>query len=277
MLSCIIMILLFLVINIKQKENFMKKYTGFTLAETLIALAIIGVVAALTIPSLVEKYQERARVTALKKFYSVITQAVQMAVLEHGTPDMWGLTDDSSPMAVYVLPYLKHSKLCGTDEKSKCHTAQKLYQRNGNYYGPGIFNGSKNNGRTGLQLADGMVVGTYTQFVNTDTPDGGEICANSLGTGSATNICGEYMVDVNGSASPNTYGKDIFIFNLAKDGTVIPVGARNYTSSAYTFEGACLPETVAGLGCAAWVIENGNMDYWHCSDLAWDGKHKCSD
>ena len=256
----------------------MKKYTGFTLAEVLISLAIIGVVAALTIPALVQKYQERAWITGAKKFYSIMNQAVQMAVLEHGTPDQWGITkDDSTPMAEYVLPYLKHAKICGTDGKSKCHTAQKLYKRDGNYYGAEIFNGSSGDGRTGLQLADGMIVGTYTKFDQGDGQDGLEVCTNSLGTGSAAAICGEYMVDVNGSASPNTYGKDIFIFDLAKDGTIIPAGARNYTSAGYTFENGCLPETIQGWGCAGWVIENGNMDYWHCSDLAWDGKHKCSD
>ena len=32
-----------------------------------------------------------------------------------------------------------------------------------------------------------------------------------------------------------------------------------------------------GYGCAAWVIYNKNMDYLHCNDLSWEGKHKCSD
>ncbi len=257
----------------------MKKNTGFTLAETLITLAIIGVVAALTIPSVVQKYQERQLVTGVKKFYTVITQAVQMAVIEHGTPDQWGLTrEDSTPMAEYVLPYLKNAKICRTDGESKCHTAEKLYGRNGSTpYSPIIFNGSGATGRSGFQLADGMIIGTYNQLTQPDNPDGYDICTANFGTGSATNICGEYIVDVNGSSSPNTYGKDIFIFNLTKNGTVIPVGARNYTFENYTFETGCLDESSNGLGCAGWVIENGNMDYWHCTDLSWDGKHKCSD
>ena len=63
---------------------------------------------------------------------------------------------------------------------------------------------------------------------------------------------------------------------LTKSGTVVPVGARNYTSTGYNFENSCLSDTGYGWGCAAWVIENENMDYWHCDDLSWDGKHKCS-
>ena len=44
-----------------------KSFSAFTLAEVLITLAIIGVVAAVTIPSLVNKYQERVKITKLKK------------------------------------------------------------------------------------------------------------------------------------------------------------------------------------------------------------------
>lgn len=88
---------------IKNNKNF-----AFTLAEVLITLAIIGIVAAITIPSLVQKYQEKARVTALKKFYATITQAVQMAIIEHGTPDMWGISGEHPEvMLTTIFPYIK--------------------------------------------------------------------------------------------------------------------------------------------------------------------------
>ena len=48
----------------------MKK--GFTLAEVLITLGIIGVVAALTLPSLIQNYKEKATVTAVKESYSIL-------------------------------------------------------------------------------------------------------------------------------------------------------------------------------------------------------------
>ena len=74
-------------------------------------------------------------------------------------------------------------------------------------------------------------------------------------------------------------GKDIFLFYLTKY-TVVPAGTRYDT--ARPFDTYCANITTSqdkysGYGCTAWVIENGNMDYWNCSDLAWDGKHKCSD
>ena len=69
----------------------MKK--GFTLAEVLITIGIIGVVAALTLPPLIQDYREQATVTRVKKFYSVFSQAYAMAVQENGTIDNWGLKD----------------------------------------------------------------------------------------------------------------------------------------------------------------------------------------
>lgn len=61
---------------IKHKgQNNMKRY-GFTLAEVLITLGIIGLVAALTIPTLIENAQEQAAVSRVKKTYALITQAV---------------------------------------------------------------------------------------------------------------------------------------------------------------------------------------------------------
>lgn len=60
----------------------MKK--GFTLAEVLITLGIIGVVAAMTLPSLIQKYRERQCVTALKKAVSVLDNAYRLFLFENG-------------------------------------------------------------------------------------------------------------------------------------------------------------------------------------------------
>lgn len=62
---------------------------GFTLAEVLITISIIGIVAALTIPGLVAKYQKQVTMTKVYKFYSMINQAVRIATIEHGEPDVW--------------------------------------------------------------------------------------------------------------------------------------------------------------------------------------------
>ena len=65
--------------------RFSKTYNiAFTLAEVLITLGVIGVVAALTIPNVIAKYQEMAAVVRLKKSYSVVTNAINRAMAEEG-------------------------------------------------------------------------------------------------------------------------------------------------------------------------------------------------
>lgn len=60
----------------------MKK--AFTLAEVLITLGIIGIVAAMTLPAIITKYKRKSAETKLAKFYSVMNQGIQMSIAEHG-------------------------------------------------------------------------------------------------------------------------------------------------------------------------------------------------
>lgn len=76
--------------NLNKRTNLtlkIKKIPAFTLAEVLITLGIIGVVAALTIPTLMQKADEQATVSALKKTYSTLTQAYNLAVNDNSSPD----------------------------------------------------------------------------------------------------------------------------------------------------------------------------------------------
>ena len=66
----------------------MKKF-AFTLSEVLITIAIIGIVAILTVPNLVTQYQKFVVETRLKKAYVTFTQAMQLAIAEYGSPKHW--------------------------------------------------------------------------------------------------------------------------------------------------------------------------------------------
>ena len=71
---------------IKKQKN---KFCAFTLAEVLITLGIIGIVAALTIPSVIEGYKEKETVAKLKKVYSVLSQSYELYMQETGEPFKW--------------------------------------------------------------------------------------------------------------------------------------------------------------------------------------------
>ena len=62
---------------------------AFTLAEVLITLGIIGVVAALTIPTLMANHRRQVAETRLEKFYTTINQAVKMAEVDYGDMTQW--------------------------------------------------------------------------------------------------------------------------------------------------------------------------------------------
>lgn len=70
----------------KYKAN--KTRTAFTLAEVLITLGIIGVVAALTMPSLVANYQKKLYITQLKKEYNVLENGIRLLLTEEGVDEI---------------------------------------------------------------------------------------------------------------------------------------------------------------------------------------------
>ena len=57
---------------------------AFTLAETLIILAIIGIVAAMTIPALINFYTEKVTVSKVKKMNAILAEALKFAIIENG-------------------------------------------------------------------------------------------------------------------------------------------------------------------------------------------------
>jgi type II secretory pathway pseudopilin PulG len=227
----------------------------------LITLGIIGIVAALTMPSLVAKYQEKATATKLKKFYSVMLQAYVQAIAEHGTPDNWGLMGYDSAQGVVNLmnilaPYLKVSKNCGTQPGCAPDVNYK------------DLNGANNENIATRAYAGTMILadGTYAYFI-TRSAD----CTLVRGTSSELrNTCGNLYIDINGEKPPNRYGQDMFWFYLAKN-SIIPVGTQGETywpanANCFKTHGHC---------ASAWVIYNENMDYLHCPDeLSWN-KTKC--
>ena len=74
-----------------KKENILKrkKKAGFTLAEVLITLGVIGVVAAITIPGLMSAYQKHVVETRLKQSYSLLSQVVKLATVDYDDPSGW--------------------------------------------------------------------------------------------------------------------------------------------------------------------------------------------
>ena len=74
------------------RRNFPLK--GFTLAEVLITLGVIGVVAALTLPTVMSNYRKSVVETRIAKFYTIANQAVKLSEVENGPMKYWETPND---------------------------------------------------------------------------------------------------------------------------------------------------------------------------------------
>ncbi len=111
----------------------MKKY-AFTLAEVLITLGIIGIVAAMTIPTLFQSYKKKMVETKLVKVSSLINQAIKFSTIENGDTTTWKFFGGSTSSTAtyedalewyntYLADYLKTQKV----EKKTFGTADYLF------------------------------------------------------------------------------------------------------------------------------------------------------
>ncbi|MDR1327404.1 MAG: prepilin-type N-terminal cleavage/methylation domain-containing protein, partial [Heliobacteriaceae bacterium] len=87
---------------------------GFTLTEVLITLGIIGVVAALTMPALIQKHKRQEVSVRLKKFNSTMSQALIFAEAEYGDAREWDRSGTAEEtFNTYFKPYLRMDKSVG--------------------------------------------------------------------------------------------------------------------------------------------------------------------
>lgn len=180
-----------------------KRNSGFTLAEVLITLAIIGVVAAITIPILYNNSQNAQFKVAAKEAYSIIAQAF-LQVSNDYNGNFLGKFNNATDVLNAVTPYLKVSKTCplgSTIGINYCFT-DKSYYLNGNAY---PYNNFLNANSTGLILNNGMTIYVYTP--NTSTA--------ACNVDGQSNSCAVIGIDTNGFSPPNKFGYDIYGFNLS--------------------------------------------------------------
>ena len=94
-------------------SHFSLKRTAFTLAEVLITLGIIGIVASLTLPNIIYNYQKHVVETRLQKFYSTINQAVRLTEQDYGDRENWAQQGNQNEIEFinkYYVPYLNVTK-----------------------------------------------------------------------------------------------------------------------------------------------------------------------
>lgn len=213
----------------------MKK--AFTIAEVLIALTIIGVIAAITLPVLSNSYNDRMYDAALKKNFSVLSNAFNLSKkYDYIEYEDWDHRD-SNIQAIYndylmLKKYLFVTREC--KNKTGCWSKDITKAPNG-----------KNNAENATEKGIGGDIITFS------LNDGTNVCLDYWGKsdiisrfGVEKNLLDDTLsiwVDVNGDKKPNRLGKDVFAFILTKNG-LVPAGTDNKGNNCKTTGYDCCAE-----------------------------------
>ena len=223
-----------------------KKRDAFTLAEVLITLGIIGVVAAITFPTLIQKYHQKAMENALKKSYASLQTAVYSL-----SPDTYATLSGNvaGGSTEFFDDLLKQYKITDNvtlgyyDVKTRIWKIKTYTQKSGSY-----------NPCAGLPskiIYDGSAIGAWYNCFST-----------------------WIVIDTNGPLkAPNALGHDIFYFTISNKGKIIPVGSKSYNhwemqgNSTYCSKNSTNSQN--GASCSGFAVENICPDnpeksYWEC-------------
>jgi len=224
---------------------------AFTLAEVLVALMIIGVISAITIPGL-KKYSEmQEHVSSLQKAYSSVANATRLAEAQNTEMKRWGTLvpadeeDTATPGGIktalgYYKKVLNLSKTCENAEAG-CWTQTKDLK--GEAFGSA--NSPVSNSVT-FQTADGM----NWSLSGISDP------SSNYGVNKATNSSLLFVVDTNGAKKPNLLGYDVFIFVANQERGVVPAGVDKNSACP-----SSASDSKTGYTCAVQVLKSGKISY----------------
>ena len=237
----------------------MRKF-GFTLAEVLITLGIIGVVAAMTMPVLINNVRNKQLETAFKGAYSILSQAVQQAANDEG----------GNLKKTYIVQ----------SDSGDWYPSQKLFYEN--FYSKLKIAGTctyTGNIRNYSKTTDNAYIDRGVAKPDKALSNG--ICFNVFLNGYQINL----SIDVNGTKGPNILGYDIFFFDIDEKDRLHPKQAIGYYSEeeleqlfpdasdgsvAVQYGDPCSINSTQrgnGLGCAYYALIDKNPDdetkgYW---------------
>lgn len=240
----------------------MKRTFGYTLVEALVAIGLIGVIAALAIPSLVNEYNKQVYAKTLKVAISDLETAMTTMMMNEGvtslgeteawkatmnTDGSFGLSNESSPEVIKnFASHLNKVLPISTNTEGRSYKALNSDH---------IFDYSHG---TSFLTKKNVEYAISTTGYRTDYEiDEKELIAS----GEAVNqsVAATLLIDVNGEKSPNVLGRDSFMYFISHEGVIFPY----YHESSWTFEEvkkSCVEN--GGVGCSEYLRRNNyKMDY----------------
>lgn len=221
------------------------KKNAFTLAEVLITLGIIGIVAAMTLPTLVGNYQKKQMVTQLKKAYSELNQAVKLSEVENGEIKYWDFSMSGKDFFdTYLTQYMKTGVHKVGDIRGNGIT---YYQISG--------------------LPEGSLIGMRDSAYVIDVLSGYQIFLAEESNSSTTNRYAFY-IDLNGFKKPNTFGKDIHSFYITASHGILPF---NTEDGMYDYDAMTRTKTREGSGNNNYKCNAQGRGMWCTALIMIDG------
>lgn len=190
----------------------MKKFTAFTLAEVMITVGILGVVAAMTIPTLVKNYQEDAMVVRFRKVVNDFENAADMYLTQEGKTS------------------LAHTALFKNDDGISTFMSDKFLKAT-------AYNGNESPFADNYARLRDMKTLAFSCSGNEYLlPNSAAVCL--------TKENGEIkvLVDTNGKAKPNIGGRDMFAFYIFPNATVNPYSKQGVTNGGDAACEQCLKD-----------------------------------
>ena len=210
---------------------------GFTLAEVLITLGIIGVVSAMTIPTLISNYQEKVLINKAKQAHAIVHNSIKLYMVQNDCYDRITCLFDTRKTSQQVITefakVLKGTKICpnlaDSQQTKQCKSydikANTPIKQNGAYVA-----GDALSGRNRIVMPSGMTF-HISQLDSCDhiytyelRDEFGFVTGETRQEASTT--CARLYVDINGVDKPNQHGYDIFRYDIKKDGKIDSFGGH---------------------------------------------------
>ena len=215
---------------------------AFTLAEVLVTLGIIGIVSAMTVPTLMQNYQRQSYVTQLHKVYNELSQALVRYQNDQNAVNLTeaGLTSDAAFVS-FINTYFKKAKECDTMNSCFATSYRKL---------SGATMGDYERNNSSFVLASGATLRTGY------SPEGAKLFNIAL--------------DINGPKGPNIVGRDLFWIYIYNNGVIDEGQIDANTTAPLTtaqremrYQNGCgNPDNDSGGGCFGKILnDNWQMTY----------------
>lgn len=242
---------------------------AFTLAEVLITVGIIGIVAALTLPALITNIKQQGYVSSLRETAALLSQAGVNILQKNGESFVPVCTSDQA-FADALSSELSVIKTCASNQDiGECwHSGLNYKQLNGNLAvtnsctSTSCYNADST---YRLVLKNGVLLALKTR----PTPSAGWAGDSGI---FPNNAIGFISVDINGFKEPNQIGRDIFYFLMVEKYGIYPAGTpgSHYSNRVFPSQGStttCNPSAVSappewnGFNCATRVLGENSMTY----------------